>query len=273
MSDQPAEDPHAAAMLYPMAELDGRPISVGELQTLALTNYGHFTSFRVEDGRVRGLQMHLDRLAMDCQTLFGVPLDGEYVRGMIRRGMPQHGIATVRVTVFDPATDLGHPATADDPHVLVTRRQPADLPLPPLSVQTRRFLRDTPQVKSVGLFGALVQRRSAQLAGFDDALFVDDAGMISEGGTWNVGFFDGKQVVWPDASCLPGVTMRLLQNSSHRIAPVNLGVVNSMHLAFATNAAIGVRAITKIDNFEFSQHSSILDNLRKEYLNIDGELV
>lgn len=256
-----------------MAELDGRPISVDELQTLALTNYGHFTSFRAEDGRVRGLAMHLDRLDRDCQTLFGVPLDAEYLRRLIRRCVPQQGAATVRVTVFDPATDLGHPAKAKDPQVLVTQRRPADLPLPPLSVQTRKFLRDIPQVKSVGLFGALVQRRNAQLAGFDDALFVDDAGMVSEGGTWNVGFVDGKQVVWPDAPCLPGVTMRLLQGMSHRIAPVHLQDVSSMDLAFATNAAIGVRAITKIDDVEFPEHSSILDSLRKEYLNIDGKLV
>lgn len=55
-----------------MAELDGRPVSADELQTPALTNYGHFTSFRIEDGRVRGLQLHLDRLDQDCQTLSGV---------------------------------------------------------------------------------------------------------------------------------------------------------------------------------------------------------
>ena len=256
-----------------MAELNGRPVSVEELQTLALTNYGHFTSFRVEEGRVRGLQMHLDRLDKDCQILFGVPLDAEYVRRMIRRAMPQRGIATVRVTVFDPATDIGHPATDDEPHILVTKRRPADLPLPPLSVQTRVFLRDIPQVKSVGLFGALVQRRGAQLAGFGDALFVNDAGMISEGGTWNIGFFDGKQIVWPDAPCLPGVTMRLLQDLSHRIAPVHLEDVKSMDLAFATNAAIGVRAIDKIDDVEFPKHSAVLDGFRKEYLKIDGEIV
>ena len=256
-----------------MAELDGRPVGVTELQTLALTNYGHFTSFRIEDGRVRGLSMHLQRLDRDCQALFGVPLDAEYLRSLIRHGVPQQGTATVRVTVFDPAIDLGHPATADDPHVLVTQRRPAALPLPPLSVQASRFLRDMPEVKSVGLFGPLVQRRTAQLNGFDDALFVDEAGMISEGGTWNIGFFDGKQVVWPDAPCLPGVTMRLLQDFSHRIAPVHLEDASSMELAFATNAAIGGRVIAKIDDVMFSENSPILEVLRRAYLNIDGELI
>ena len=35
------------------------------IESLALTNYGHFTTMRVEDGRVRGLGMHLDRLVSE----------------------------------------------------------------------------------------------------------------------------------------------------------------------------------------------------------------
>lgn len=37
-----------------MAELNGVPVHADELQTLALTNFGHFTTMRVEAGRVRG---------------------------------------------------------------------------------------------------------------------------------------------------------------------------------------------------------------------------
>ena len=50
-----------------MAELNGAPITPEELQTLALINYGHFTSMRIEGGRVRGLSHHLERLARDCR--------------------------------------------------------------------------------------------------------------------------------------------------------------------------------------------------------------
>ncbi|MEV6598825.1 aminotransferase class IV family protein [Actinoplanes sp. NPDC051346] len=256
-----------------MAELNGRPVSLDELQTLALTNYGHFTSFRIDDGRVRGLPLHLERLNRDCQALFGVSLDAGHLRDLVRSAAPKQGAATIRVTVFDPTTDLGRPASARDPHVLVTHRQAAALPLSPLSVQTCTFLRDTPQVKSVGLFGTLRQRRLAQLNGFDDALFADATGLISEGGTWNVGFIDGTQIIWPDAPCLPGVTMRLLHDPSHRVLPVRLEDLNSMEGAFATNAAIGVRAITRINNVTLPEHSPALDILRKEYLNTETTFV
>ncbi len=256
-----------------MAELNGRPVGVEQLQTLALTNYGHFTSFRVDDGRVRGLEMHLDRLDVDCRAVFGVPLDRARVRHLARRLVPERGAVTVRITVFDPAIDPGLPAGAHHPQILVTRRQAAELPLRPLTVQSASFVRDIPEIKSVGLFGALSRRRSAQLDGYDDALFVDAAGHISEGVTWNIGFFDGAHVVWPEARCLPGITMRLLRTAAQKITPVSLGDLPSMEVAFATNAAIGVRAISRIDDLTFTAESATLDTLRAAYLAVEPEVL
>nr|BFE69862.1 hypothetical protein GCM10020092_031630 [Actinoplanes digitatis] len=54
------------------------------IESLALTNYGHFTTMRVEDGRVRGLGMHLDRLVSDCATLFSAELCPANLRERIR---------------------------------------------------------------------------------------------------------------------------------------------------------------------------------------------
>lgn len=255
-----------------MAELDGRPVTPDELQNLALTNYGSFTSLRVDEGRVRGLSLHLERLVRDSHVLFGVGLDPERIRALIRRVAPTSGSTTIRVTVFDPATDLGHPDRADNPQVLVTQRPAGALPLPPLSVQSTVYRRDLPEVKSVGLFGTLHHRRTAQLKGYDDALFVDDQSAISEGGTWNIGFFDGDQVIWPDAEALPGVTMLLLQDiHEHRIGRVALADLDAMQTAFATNAAIGIRAIARIDGTRFAVDHQVLDVLRKEYTAVPGE--
>ncbi|GGZ14891.1 hypothetical protein GCM10010387_03920 [Streptomyces inusitatus] len=255
-----------------MAELNGAPVEPGRLQALALTNYGHFTTMRVDDGRVRGLSLHLDRLRRDCRTLFGVELDLPRVRELARRAVPGAGSATVRVTVFDPGLDLGRPSAADDPQVLVTSRPAGVLPLPPLRVRSAVYVRDVPGVKSVGLFGGLYQRRQAQLGGFDDALFVDRDRVVSEGATWNVGFFDGERVIWPEGDCLPGVTMELLRGvHDHDTRPVRLGELSAMRAAFATNAAIGVRAISGVDGVELPGSHAIIDALRKEYTEIEGD--
>ncbi|MFG3098966.1 aminotransferase class IV family protein [Streptomyces sp. NPDC048182] len=255
-----------------MAELNGRPVTLDELQTLALTNYGSFTSLRVDDGRVRGLAMHLERLVRDCRVLFGVDLDAERVRQLIRRVAPVDGSSTIRVTLFDPAIDLGHPARATEPKILVTQRSAGALPLPPLAVQSTVYERDVPEVKSVGLFGSLHHRRAAQLNGYDDALFTDSEGVISEGGTWNVGFFDGDHVIWPDAQVLPGVTMLLLQSvHEHRTARITLADLGKAQAAFATNAAIGIRAISRIDDVQLPANHTVHDVLRKKYADVPAE--
>ena len=48
-----------------VTRLDGTPATADDLSALALYNYGHFTALRVEHGRVRGLALHLRRLADD----------------------------------------------------------------------------------------------------------------------------------------------------------------------------------------------------------------
>ncbi|MEE1931017.1 aminotransferase class IV family protein [Streptomyces sp. TRM 70351] len=256
-----------------MALLNGRPADPEALRVLALTNYGHFTSMRVDDQRVRGLSQHLDRLVRDCRTVFGTELDISRVRQYVRDAVgDEAGASVVRVTVFDPGLDLGHPVSADDPHVLVTHRSAAALPLPPLRVRTARYQRDIAQVKHTGLFGALHHRRAAQLAGFDDALFVDADGLISEGGTWNVGFISPQGVIWPKADVLPGITMALLQElSPHTTEPVPVDSLTGMRAAFAANTTIGVRAISTIDGLQLATEHPVLVQMRESFLALRGE--
>ena len=123
--------------------------------------------------------------------------------------------------------------------------------------------------------GSLHHRRIAQLNGYDDAVFADAGGFISEGVTWNIGFFDGDQVVWPQGDVLPGVTMNLL-NEIHGpsvTARVNLAEVHGMEAVFATNTTIGVRPISNIDAHVFADEHPILAELQEKYLSVPGEPV
>jgi branched-subunit amino acid aminotransferase/4-amino-4-deoxychorismate lyase len=257
-----------------MAELNGAPVTPDQLKALALVNYGHFTSMRVDDQQIRGLSHHLERLVRDCRTLFATDLDRDQLRGLTRQAVGSNaGAFVVRVTVYDPALELGRIGATTEPKVLITTRPVPTGAMTPWRVQSGAYTRDLPAVKHVGLFGALWHRRNAQRAGFDDAVFTDAESYLSEGPTWNIAFYDGDQVVWPNAEVLPGVTMRLLQQVHDRttLAPVNLQDLPRMEAAFATNTTIGVRPITTIDTIEFRADHPILDTLRKEYEEIPAE--
>ncbi|WP_255953249.1 aminotransferase class IV [Streptomyces odontomachi] len=265
-----------------MALLNGHPADPGAVRALALGNYGHFTTLRVEDQHVRGLGRHLERLVRDCRAVFGTDLDPERVRHQLREAVGgRSGAFVARVTVFDPGLDLERPVAAKDPHVLVTHRPAGPQPPPPLTVRVTRYQRDVPEVKHTALFGALHHRRAAQLAGSDDALFVDAYGHISEGPTWNVGFVDADgTVVWPRADVLPGITMAQLKDlHEHRTVPVVAASLTGMRAAFATNTAVGVREIVEIRGIDaaddgrvrYAPEHPVLARLREVHLALPGE--
>ncbi|GAB3803216.1 aminotransferase class IV family protein [Micromonospora zhanjiangensis] len=261
-----------------MAELDGVPVGVDELATLALTGYGHFTTVRLDGGRVRGLDLHLDRLVRDCRTVFGAPLDPGRVRDLARRVAGRAPDPTVlRITVFDPDLPLGRPGGPARPRVLVTARPAGPDAPPPVRLRTVRHRRELPSVKHTGLFGALHQRRSAQLAGFDDALFVEPDGRVSEGPTWNIGFLVDGELRWPDADCLPGVTMRLLDRVARRIglptrrAQVPVDRIVAGYGAFVSNAAVGLRPVARIDDTDLTVDRDLVAGLRAGYAALPAE--
>ncbi|WP_256206749.1 aminotransferase class IV [Nocardioides luteus] len=233
-----------------MGRIHGREATAADLSALALTGFGHFTSMHVEGGGVKGLDLHLDRLARDCRAVFDAELDRAAVLGAIRNAIAAGaGDCTLRVTVFDPDLTLANLGTAQArPIPMVTTRPSASSVLAPMRVLSVAFQREMPSVKHVGLFGQLRHRVAAKRAGFDDVLFVDPAsGRVSEGCTWNVGFVtqDGE-VVWPDAAVLPGVTMALVADAAgaHVTRPVLRDDVLGMRAAFApTRASAYVRSV------------------------------
>ncbi|MGH3987852.1 MAG: aminotransferase class IV, partial [Pseudonocardiaceae bacterium] len=112
--------------------------------------------------------------------------------------------------------------------------------------------------------------------GFDDVLFTDTEQAISEAATSNIGFIDGDRIVWPQADCLAGVTMRLINQSRGQhatTAPVTLGQLADVDAAFATNAVVGIRPISAIDGIQWPDEHPAVDVLRDEYAALPAELL
>lgn len=261
-------------------QINGQPVTADDLAALGLCNYGHFTSMRAESMRVRGLDLHLQRLIHDCQLLFGSELDAERVRRVARQVAEEApDPVVVRVTIFDPQLELSRPADAGEPHILITTRRAAIGDLGPVTLSTRRYERDLPEVKHVGLFAPLYHRREGQRTGRDDVLFVGTDGRISEVVTSNIGFVRDGVVVWPDAPCLPGVTMRLVQEVMRQsgvpfeTASIGTDELGQYRSAFLTNAAVGVRPIAAIDDTALVVDDPLTALVRKAYAELPGDLI
>ncbi len=260
-------------------ELAGRPVTVDELAALGLCNYGHFTSMLVEASRVRGLTLHLDRLVDDCRVVFDAELVRDRIRDLVRR-VERPPTAILRVTVFAPDLQLGNPGQRVSPEVLVSMRPAAGHPLPPLRLRSVAYQRELAAVKHVGLFGTMLHRRAAQLAGFDDAVFVDAKSRVSEGATWNIGFVgDDDRIIWPTGDCLSGVTMRLLDAACASIGietvtrEVDLAAAQGMRAAFVTNAAVGVRPVAALNGAAYATDLPLLQRLHDLYRAIPGDML
>lgn len=236
----------------------------------ALVNYGHFTSLQVRSGSVQGWALHVQRLQTGTLELFDAELDSEQVLRWLKDALAQCGVcdASVRITVFSRFFDFRHPLRAVPVDVLIAISAPAAIPPDARSVLPVRHQRELPHIKHVGTFGLFQQRRQAMRAGFDDALFLDAAGNISEGTTWNLAFWDGKQVLWPQAAALRGVTEQLLMIGLDRRGQaqlqreVQLAALPGLVGAVACNAT-GVWPLARIGEQGFEQSDRLLEVLQQ----------
>jgi 4-amino-4-deoxychorismate lyase len=246
----------------PIVQLNGEDAGVEALRVPAQVNYGHFTSLQVRNGAVQGLDLHLDRLRHGNRELFDAGFDADTVRGWMRQAaQARGGDCSMRVTLFSRRFDPRDALAPVDVDVLVAASAPLTPATHPLRLQTRGFIRPVPQLKHVGTFPLFHHRRQALKAGYDDALFVDGEGaqaQVSEGSFWNVGFWDGSGVVWPDAPALRGTTERLLQQglaaagAGQSVRPVAVAELNGFRAAFAVNAN-GLQPIASIDGIGYPQ--------------------
>jgi branched-subunit amino acid aminotransferase/4-amino-4-deoxychorismate lyase len=248
-------------------EIDGHPATPKQLRLLVPATYGHFTAMQVRGGRVRGLELHLNRLDAANRELFGTGIDREQVRAHVRRALRTDRDASVRVHVVD--RDGGT-------LVLVTVRPPGGMPGRPLALLPVPYQRALPHIKRTNDFGQAYYRRLAARNGCDDALLTGPGGVVSECGIANLACFDGTSVVWPDAPALAGITMQLLEprlagaGLPTRRGPVHLSDLDARRPVFVTNAR-GIAPVDRIDDRPVPVDRELMRVLDDVYGSVPGE--
>ena len=252
----------------PDLSVDGQPATPDDLAAMALVNYGAYTSFRLEEGGVRGLDLHLARLQAEAVELFGQPVGESHLRDLIRTAVKGRDAGWLRISLF--AREIS-PRTSDwtgRPSVMVA----VSPPLPPLSggvrLQVQTYAREAAHLKHVATFGLIRARRVARAAGFDDAVFIDAEGHVSEGSLWNIGFLQGSEVIWPEALMLAGIAQQLVDRGlagvqlTGRTIPVRLEHLAASDGAFICNSATPACAVTAIGDHAFETVPALVDRLR-----------
>jgi branched-subunit amino acid aminotransferase/4-amino-4-deoxychorismate lyase len=239
-------------------EIDGRQVGAEAAMSIA-SGFGHFTAMQVRGGRTRGLTLHLARLERANRELFGVGLDGEHVRKLIRHALGEIADASVRVYVFE---------TEAEPVTMVTVKAPGGVRSPQRLLSVR-YQRPDAHLKHLATEQGYYTRL-ARRTGFDDALLTDDERAVSESATANIGFFDGAGVVWPDAPMLHGITMQLLEGTlpdlgvPSRRASIHLGDVASFEGAFLAYAR-GVAVVSGVDDVDLPANAARVQVLVDAY--------
>ena len=237
---------------------NGEPASAAQLAEFGLINYGHFTTMLIQQGAVRGVEHHLCRLRHATAALFGTDLDCSMVRSSIRNGFRSSGLkrARLRITVCS----LQHGAAlvpVPKVDVFLHFAPLAHTSPPPFTIQTQHHQRDLPEIKHLATFASYFYQRRARAAGFDDVLFITALDFVAEGSFWNIGFWDGRAVVWPQAPILAGTCQTLLDEGfraldiATRVSPIHRSEIGRFCAAFSCNA-LGHRPIRVIDQHVFS---------------------
>lgn len=256
-------------MIYEQV-LNGVPVTLADLPKLATLNAGHFTAMQIRAGKVKGRQLHLDRLEASSIALFGCSVPEEKLLAGIRASVGDAS-CSLRVHIFSAAVTPGR-ITPDDLQVLVIRSAPVEMNITSMTVETAAYERFLPHIKHAGIsIGLLHYKRQALLNGYDDVLYTTATGHISEGSIWNIGFYDGHRFIFPSAPALPGVMLQLIIAGLERLKIpltrewVHPRQLDSFTAAFAMNSITAAQPIRQIDDVVYPVESAVFNMLQEAY--------
>ncbi|WP_240777994.1 aminotransferase class IV [Nonomuraea basaltis] len=238
------------------AAIEGRLVDADARFALE-ARYGHFTAMQVRDRRVRGLDLHFERLEGANLELFGVDLDRAAVLASIRAVLGDDmRDASVRVYVVE----------SDRPRVVATSAPPFHVSRSPQSVKPVVYQRYLPHIKQAAGFPQAHLIRQVAREGFGEALLTTEDGLISEGAITNLGGFAGGRLIWPEAPMLRGITMGLLERMDvpQERRPLRVADLPGLDQVFLCNSR-GVVPVGRVGDVALRQDDKLMASVIEFY--------
>ncbi|CCN34254.1 putative Branched-chain amino acid aminotransferase/4-amino-4-deoxychorismate lyase [Vibrio nigripulchritudo POn4] len=258
--------------------LNGEIIPNSEICRLAFSGFAHFTALQVRDRKIKGMDLHLERLKNASMTLFGKTVPDEIVRSYVRTAL-EKGPAdlSLTVTVYSPKGEFTSESMDIEPKVLIRTSAPSNGPDGPLKLAAIHHQRPLANIKHVGEIGKTYYLHQAIRQGFDDAVFIDNNNRISEGTIWNMAFWDGETIVWPKADMLKGTMMTMVQRQltkldiPQRTEPVTPEGLSELKGAVVMNSWTPGISVSEISSHKFPHSNELSALLHNAYENEPAE--
>ncbi|MBW8875719.1 MAG: aminotransferase class IV [Acidobacteria bacterium] len=236
---------------------NGRTVPAGEVHISPddsgfLFGDGLFETLRVDDGRARDVEAHLDRLLAGLRRVeIELPEDRRALEAAVAEvaAAAPRPVARLRITVTRGAR-LVTTASYEPPEENLYRQGVFVRLLPAYRIDSGGPLAG---LKSLCYQGNRLALRQAESRGDWEALLLNEHGRLVEGSRCNLAVVLADRVFTPPASdgCLPGtVRRRLLETGAIEERPLSPGDLAAAGEVLLMNSLIGVLPVSRIDGQE-----------------------
>ncbi|KQC15358.1 MAG: branched-chain-amino-acid transaminase [Methanothrix sp.] len=228
---------------------------------------GVFEGIRAYNGRVFRLEEHVERLYDSAKAIMlEMPVTQEEMRDAILATLRKNGLtdAYIRPIVTRGVGDLGlDPRKCAKPTVIIISQKWEamygdlyEVGLTAITVTVRRNSSAAlpPNIKSLNYLNNILAKIEANVKGGNEAIFLDDAGNVSEGSGDNIFVVkDGKIFTPHTLNNLKGITRKAVievaESRGYSVEGVHLGIFDlyTADEIFVTGTAAEVAPVTKID--------------------------
>lgn len=262
------------------AYLDGKRVDAALPLRAIFYGEGLFETFRYRSRLPVFYERHYERMRQGAEYL-GIPMpETGYIQDLVHDAVSASGIkdASVKVCLLSQGNTAYYELPSGG-SVLIGVKDYL-VPEGPFSICISRFTRNSgsplPRIKSLNYLENVIARREALASGYDEAVFVDEAGRLAECASSNIFWVRDGVLHTPSVECglLPGITRQILLDSAAELgleAAVGGYSPDDLYrsgLVFLTNSIIGSGMISQVGdkmiNSDISLYGRIKGLLRRE---------
>ncbi len=230
-----------------------------------LYGFGLFETMRAYRGQVFRLERHLSRLAHSALVL-GLPVEAPALKGAVADTIEANQLSEARIRITVSIGEGGitpDPGTCNKPTVLIVAEHykpyPEKVYQKGLNAVVSSIRRNSQspisRLKSANYLESILARQEARTAGVDEALCLNEKGLLAEASMSNIFLVTRGILRTPaeESGILPGITRETILELAPQLGiktleqDISLNELSQAEEAFLTNSLIEVMPLTEID--------------------------